>query len=449
MRLTRLALLMTTLTLQPAPAAEDLPEALAAEGARVVLPVSAAKHPFSPEFIRSARAAFNNFHFQMGGDHALYYGLNLDNMLTTAEAAPNPEYRPLARAIIPGLGKIQVETASGKISLDDYAVSPRYRMQAMIMVHKGKVVYETYPGMNPQDRHFSASTGKTLVGLVMAQLVAEGKVDPALPVVHYVPELKGTAWDPVSTASVINMTTAFDNEETYDSIMEPDSAVVRFFAAMLGSPRATTGKQESWIEVARDQRPLANEAQGTHFRYASINTQVLTRLIENVEHKTFTDVFAERVWSKVTARRSAKLALTPQGDALPVGMLMVTPEDFVRFAMLFTPSWKAAASEPVVTDAVMKVIYQGVDPKRYAGTGKEQTSVKMFNDMAQGNAYQFDYIWQDGALAKSGNLNQMIYMDPKRDFAAIVFSSLPYHSGYGEFKAPAFMRAAAKQLAGQ
>jgi hypothetical protein len=52
-------------------------------------------------------------------------------------------------------------------------------------------------------------------------------------------------------------------------------------------------------------------------------------------------------------------------------------------------------------------------------------------------------------MAKSGNMNQMIYMDPKRDFAAIALSSSPYHSGFGETKAPAYMRLAAKALAGE
>ena len=147
-------------------------------------------------------------------------------LLPTAEAAPDPEFKPMQRALHPELGNIQVKTSKGQLRLSDYAVDPQYRMQAMVMVHKGKIVYETYPGMLPEARHFSASTGKTLAGLVAALLVSEGKVDAKLPIVHYVPELKDTAWDKVTTAQVLNMTTALDNEETKDSIMQPDSAVV-------------------------------------------------------------------------------------------------------------------------------------------------------------------------------------------------------------------------------
>lgn len=36
------------------------------------------------------------------------------------------------------------------------------------MVHEGKIVYETYPGMNKTDQHVWMSPGKTTVALVIA-----------------------------------------------------------------------------------------------------------------------------------------------------------------------------------------------------------------------------------------------------------------------------------------
>lgn len=70
-----------------------------------------------------------------------------------------------------------------------------------------------------------------------------------------------------------------------------------------------------------------------------------------------------------------------------------------------------------------------------------------FNEKADYNAYQFDYIFNDGAMSKSGNLGQFIYIDPERDFVGVMFSTNPYHSGFGENKGPALMRSAAKLLA--
>ena len=257
---------------------KSIEDALKVEGARVSLPVSAAitKAAFTPEFIRSARENFSNFHFQMGGDHALYYAMHLEKFMPSAESAPNEEYKPLERNIKPEIRYIKQETSKGDLTLEEYMNDPLYRAQSIIMVHKGKVVYEDYPGMRPTDRHLTASTGKITVGLVLTQLIEEGKVDLQKPITHYVPELKGTVWDEITTYRVANMTTGPDNEETLEAILQPDSPVTRLIASITGSPRATTGKLEDWIEVARDQQKHpSGEKQGTVMRYASINTTVL------------------------------------------------------------------------------------------------------------------------------------------------------------------------------
>jgi CubicO group peptidase (beta-lactamase class C family) len=60
--------------------------------------------------------------------------------------------------------------------------------------------------------------------------------------------------------------------------------------------------------------------------------------------------------------------------------------------------------------------------------------------------YQFDFIFSDGAMYKHGNMGQGIYIDPERDFVAVYFSATPYVAPYGEIKAPAYFRAAAKIL---
>ena len=44
---------------------------------------------------------------------------------------------------------------------------------------------------------------------------------------------------------------------------------------------------------------------------------------------------------------------------------------------------------------------------------------------------------------------QMIYIDTERDFVSVYFSTTPFVEGYGEFKAGAYQRAAAKLLHGE
>ncbi|MGR5066303.1 serine hydrolase domain-containing protein [Photobacterium sp. DNB22_13_2] len=456
MKLKAIALLASTLMLPTSYAFSSsdvitenpVEAALKAEGALVTLPVEAAKEFFSPEFVDAARTNFNNFHWQMGGDHALYYHKSMNEFMPTAIASPNEEYKPLVKAINPELNKLTVNTqAKGELTMDEYLADPAFRTQGFMLIHEGKIVYEAYPGMKPTDRHVWASAAKTTVGLIVAQLVEEGKVDPSKPMSTYVPELKNTVWDDVTVLNVLNHTTGFDNEETLESVLNPDSPVVRFFASAFGSPRFSTGQLESWVDVAKDTEKKVDEPAGTRFSYASMNTIVLTKMIENLEGTTFTQVFEDRVWGKMTARQPALFNQTPDGMAIAVGLMLTTVEDMARYGMLYTPSWEAAATEPVVSQAVIDRILTSGDPKTHTNTTKQESAVSAAGEASVSQSYQFDFIFEDGAMAKSGNLGQYIYVDPNRDFVGVVFSTNPYHSGYGEFKAPTFMRQAAKLLA--
>lgn len=447
--LTLLLSLLSTYTIAANTVTQNPLEAsLKAEGALVTLPVETAKEPFEPSFIDAARRGFNNFHWQMGGDHSMYYNMYMNEFMPTALASPNELYKPLKRNINPELDKLLVNTKSqGQMTMKDYLAHPQFRTQGFMLVHKGVVVYEAYHGMRPTDRHVWASSAKTTVGLIVAQLVSEGKVNVNKPVTVYVPELEGTVWDEISVLDVLNHTTALDNEETLESILNRDSPVVRFFASAFGSPRFSTGEVENWLDVARDTRKIKGEQPSTRFRYASMNTIVLTKMVENIENATFTRIFEDRVWGKTTARQPILFNQTPDGMAIAVGLVLSTLEDKARFGALFTPSWEAVATEPVVSPDVLKIIQTSGDPKTHENTTKQASSVSAFNEMTSSQSYQFDYIFDDGAIGKSGNLGQFIYIDPTRDFVGVMFSNNPYHSGYGENKGPALMRAAAKKLA--
>lgn len=448
----RLVLCLIAITSPLACAAEDSPLArfLAVPGARATLPVDAAKSPFPKSFVDEARAHFDNFHAQMGGDHALYYTLHLSEFMKAAVSAPNPDVKPLTRAPDPALNALTIDTdGAGPLTLQEYLRHPLFRHQAMMMLHRGQVVFEAYPGMRPTDMHFWASTAKVTVGLVAALLAEQGAIDVDRPVTGYLPDLSGTAWDGVTVLQLLNHTTGLDTEETHANLIDPGSVVVRFFSAAFGSPNPASGKTEDVMTVLRGVAPLPAEAPGETFRYSSLNTHVLTLLIERVTGRPWAAVFEDRVWSRLGARMPAMVGLAPDGSALPMGMMASTLEDMARFGALFTPSWSAAAHDRVVTAAVLQRIRAGGRPDAFAGSLKDHQGRQIFaGEAAVSNAYQFDWIFADGAMFKSGNLQQGLYVDPERDFVGVYFSVAPYVPPYGETKAPAYLRAAARMLAG-
>jgi CubicO group peptidase (beta-lactamase class C family) len=418
-------------------------------GAKTTLPVSAAKAGFSFEFVNEARKYFNNFHYQMGGDHALYYNLHLSEFLPTAIAFPPRPVIDLEVALDPRVGQVKFTPKEGEMTLNEYVVHPNHRVQGVLIAHHGKIVYEAYPGMNPEDHHIWMSAAKTTVGLVFAQLAEEGKVDVAKQVIDYVPELQGTNWDGITVLNALNMALGLELEETLQAIIDPSSLIVRFFSAEFGQPAPSATQVEYWLDVLKQANTIEGEAQGTVMRYCSATTTVLNYMAEKIENKPWTDIFVERVWSKLGARGPIMINLTPEGTAVAHGLVATTLQDFARFAIAFTPSWAKVAHEQIVSPAVLQRIQTSGSPEAaYKAGGTFASHREYFGEDPMTNSWQFDDVFADGALFKHGNVGQGIYIDPARDVVGVYFSTNPYIPPYGEDKMAGFIRRAAKLLAG-
>ena len=449
-KLIHVAIAATCMTSFLVASAKDNPLAkyLEVPGAKTTLPVSSAKSPFPLEFVEDAQKRFESFHYQLGGDHALYYNLHLSEVLHTAVSKPNLAYKPLQKALVPKLGdKVSFTAKEGELTLNEYVVHPNHRVQAVVMVHKGRIVYEAYPGMNPIDQHVWMSPGKSTVALVLAQLEAEGKVDMNKEVVFYMPEFKGTNWDGIKMIDAANMATALQLEETMEAIVDPKSIIVRFFAAEFGSPNPDTGKVDDWLQILKGADKIEGEEPGYRFRYSSAVTQVFVKIAERLEDKTWAEIFEERVWGHMTARLPMQHNLTPDGTSVAHGLLSTTAEDFARFGMLFTPSWRKAAVKQVVSPKVLKRLQTAGSPEAFRRGAKYEGLKEDFGEAPLMNSYQFDAVFEDGALWKHGNLAQGIYIDPARDFVGVYFSTNGYIAPYGEDKMPGYLRRAAKFLA--
>jgi hypothetical protein len=73
----------------------------------------------------------------------------------------------------------------------------------------------------------------------------------------------------------------------------------------------------------------------------------------------------------------------------------------------------------------------------------------LFGEKPVNSSYQFDFVFDGGAMYKHGNLRQGIYVDAERGFVGVYFSTTPYVPPFGEIKAPAYIMAVAKMLAGK
>ena len=409
-------------------------------------PMARWKKPQSLEYIEAATKRYTFPNWQSGNEDSVFYNLNIPSFFKSRVVAAPDQFSVLQRDIQPALLNLSFTNLDGSTNpqLRDYLVGPR-QVQAMMMAHKGKVVFETYPGMNPTDYHVWMSASKTTVGLLLSMLANEGKIDLDKMVPAYVPELAGTAWDDISVKNAMNMSVALDTEETFENLVDPKSWISGFFTAAFGG----AGEPSEWRKLLKSAKPLLNEKPGDLFRYSSSTTQVLVLITEQVTQMAWEQLWNERVWSKIGARSPFIVGLTPDGLPIAAGMNFTTAEDMLRYALLYTPSWNVVAQNKLISDELLKLIQTMGNPSAYQGSTELAYGQRWFGETPALNTAQWDHAFKDGAMFKHGNMGQGIYVDPARDFCGVYFGLATNDEKIaGVDHSPGYLRAAAKKLAG-
>lgn len=384
-------------------------------------PIAAFKDGFTLEQAKKFLSERDLPKWMAGGDTSVWVNLRLSEVMPTAVIPNRQPARELPKAINPAIGKIKAETkVIGALPLDEFMSHPKSFAHAFIVVHKGKIVYENYPAMDPADHHIWMSVAKTLPSLVVDLLISDGKIDENQIIGFYVPDFRGSAWETIKVRDVLDMTPGIDVEENDETRANPDSTVSRVFRAEFGMPYK--GKQEILLDVLKDAKKK-NEP-GTKFEYSSPTTQMLVYLAEAVTGERWAQFVDKRIWSKVGAEGPLLVNTSPDGIALAHGLVSSRLRDLARYGMLFTPSWDKVASEQVVTPEIIKRIRQSVRSKKFYRDGFDgPVFISRLNDDTMiSNSRQWDAVWPDGDFWKAGIMSQALYVSPGRDLVIAFFS---------------------------
>ena len=94
-------------------------------------------------------------------------------------------------------------------------------VDGLAVLHEGALVLEAYRNeMQPETLHLSQSVGKSVLGLLVGIL----RLDPASPVVEYVPEVAGSGYAGATVQHLLDMTAAIDFVEDYATFWRYDVA---------------------------------------------------------------------------------------------------------------------------------------------------------------------------------------------------------------------------------
>ncbi len=287
---------------------------------------------------------------------------------------------------------------------------------AIVVLHKGKIVYERYMGVTtPASQHIAFSVTKSYIGTLAASLAAEGKLNPDKLVTDYVPELADSGFAGATVRHVMDMTTGIAFDETYTNA---DADIIRHARAGRAAPRrANYDGPDGFLAFL----PTIGK-QGEHgerFTYRTANSDALGWIIARATGVPVRDQLEQRFWSKLGMEQDAAIVVDAQGTPFGGGGLMLSVRDMARFGEMMRLGGKWQGKQ-IVPAAAIADIAKGGGKAEFSKNGAYPT----LPDWSYRNQWWVSHN-DHGAYMARGIHGQAIYIDPKAEMVIARFASHP------------------------
>jgi CubicO group peptidase (beta-lactamase class C family) len=349
--------------------------------------------------------------FDQGGAVSHQFHLHAESYLTTATVTAPARARALTVNPSQLLADLNVRHRNGEDPFSRYVAAEPW-ISSVIVLHAGEVVFEAYPRMRADQRHFAWSVSKVVTAAVIAALVNDGLVEMDQTVSHYLPELAGSEWSDVTVTDVANMSSGIDCLDS-DGYQNPATCIYRMEETL--GITADRGYEAGLIEhlagMGRRGPP------GEVFEYVSANTNVLGLIAEAATGQPFVAVLSEQIWRPVGAESDALLAINEEGFSYFSGGVTARLRDIARFGEIFVDP----ARSGVISDALVGAMQRGGVP--FNEDRQQRLETEFGDDAPRRAAWQWDLIWEDGGMYKGGYLGQGLYVDPERELVIAWFGT--------------------------
>mgnify|MGYP000002583715 FL=1 len=341
---------------------------------------------------------------------------HMRELLPTASIERNPyAYTPLNYALLPGIDELTFKPSnSNKLMTWQQSLAANYT-DGMLILHKGKVVYERYRGcLDEHTNHAAMSMTKSLTGLVAEILIAQGKLNDKTLVKNIIPELTNSAFGDATVRQVMDMTTALKYSEHY---ADPNADIWQYSYAAnpLPKPKEYTGPV-GYFEYLQTVQKQGQH--GSAFGYKTVNSDVLGWIVSRVTNKKFDELASELVWSKIGAEHSADITVDGLGTPFAGGGLSATLRDLARLG-LAVANQGAIDGVQVIPAKAIASIQTGGDKNVFSKAG--------FSSMPNGSyrSMWWHFHIKNGAFAARGVHGQTIYIDPAAEMVIVRLASHP------------------------
>lgn len=318
--------------------------------------------------------------------------------------------------------------------VDDWIESSQ--TTGMVVLHDGKLVYETYRrGNDAATTPILMSVSKSVVSFLVGVAVDEGRIDDLdRSVDSWVPALKGSGYEGVRLKDVLQMSSGIRFNEDYGDL---DSDIAHLAMAFVN------GSVRDFVRGLQRQRPP-----GTFHHYVSADTQVVAMVLEAATGEELADLTHSRLWSRLGAEHDAHWLTDAAGDEFALGGLNATARDMARFGQLYADGGRNLAGEQLVSEAWVRASVTPDAPHLMPGRDNP------LHDWPMGYGYQW-WIPENqpadgrGDFSAIGIYGQFVYVDPSERVVIAKTSAYEDYNQDGdemEFEAMEVFRAIARGL---
>lgn len=363
------------------------------------------------------RRQWNLDNWDDGGPLMRYVFLNMTEFWNHSLILRGGPVLPLEEALRPEVAGFITTTKAGRTSLLSYAREST--VNGVLVLHHGRIVFESYPRMRSVDLHNYMSVSKALAATLIAILEDRGQIDVRKPVDAYLPALVGSGWAGVPVRDILDMASGIGCLELESGAYNDPGTCYYQFEASLGFLRPTAATRDSPFEYVAGMK--SHRPPGEAFEYTSPNTFILGWLAETVTGRSYADLLSTEIWQRMGAESAAVITAPHRGVPIAHGGISSTLRDLARFGLLFTPSGRRA-KDPVISARYLDNIQRHGRPDVFrAGFRKEAGHVD--GEPARHNSYQWDFVMNDGDFSKGGFGGQGLYLSPSRDLVIAFFGT--------------------------
>lgn len=290
----------------------------------------------------------------------------------------------------------------------------RTGVDSMLVLHRGKIVFERYFGdMTSTRQHAFYSCTKSVVGLLVEALIHEGAVDPGLAAAHYVPELQDSPAGHATVRQLLDMQAhfMFSDRPKVDGQVQVDYLMGLGFMPRLPGYAGPNGAYELLIGA----RPMGPH--GGAFRYDNGSTDTLGWILRRVRQSSLDALVGQAIWSRLGCEQNAGFTLDAAGTEWAGGGLSACLRDFARLGEMLRGQGHFNGQQ-ILPQAIFEAIQAGGDREAFAdGAG-----------VPTGGSYRSQF-WithdRHGSYAARGQFGQRLWVAPKADLVIAQFAADP------------------------